>query len=116
MYEGRAASAANGCFLCVYDATRCDRQSVEGMLLGAAPGGRGHAPLLTLAADDGSRYRITLPDRDDKLSRELFALPAEVGQRLRLRVYHLRQGASQPGDGTILLQSTHASLVVLEPD
>src|SRR5262249_51660385 len=72
-------------------------------------------PVLTLDADSG-RYRIALQDRDDKLLRALSSASAAGHQRLRLRVYHLQQVPAQPDDGAIPLRTTHASLVVLEPD
>jgi DNA replication ATP-dependent helicase Dna2 len=109
----------DGCFLCAhdYDHISCAVPAVEGIAQGiVAGGGRGQVPALTLGAEDGATYRIALQERDAKLLRELLALPAEIRRRLRLRVYHLQRAADALPDGTIPLQTTHASLVVLEPD
>ncbi len=117
MPDGRIDAAASGCFLCIYDyQADCDMPSVEGECADVLVGGRGQASSLTLEAGDGSRYRIALQDRDERLLRDLRALPVEMRRRLRLRVYHLHQASTQLEDEAIPLQTSHASLVVLEPD
>jgi DNA replication ATP-dependent helicase Dna2 len=89
---------------------------VEGELVEIVVGGRGQPPALSLETATGERCRIALQERDAKLLRDLQLLPQAIWQRLRLRVYHLR-GEPHASDGdTISLQTTHASLVVLEPD
>src|SRR5690349_6589635 len=117
MPSGRTDSAASGCFLCAYDHhAPCEVPVVEGELVEIVVGGRGQPPALSLETVAGERYRIALQERDAKLLRDLQLLPQAIWQRLRLRVYHLR-GEPHASDGdTISLQTTHASLVVLEPD
>src|SRR5215813_5401644 len=101
MPSGPPDSTTSDCFLCAYDPhAPCDLRAVEGVLAELVLGGRGQPPALTLETATGKRFRIALQDRDAKLLRDLKALPQEVRQSLRLRVFHLRQLTTALDSGT----------------